>query len=130
MWSEIRQEFLRVKRERGLTQVQIATAGHTRQHLISKWSSNRKQGPVVGNWMRAIAGLGLSPAEFFAGLEQRRHMPPAPAPTKRPANLFISHHSMPDIMRELEILKKAIEELPVIIGQRQCPRFNARTLRP
>jgi len=119
-WLDIRAEFLRLKRERNLTQAQIAAMGGTVQHNISKWLHNEHQGPQIGNFMKAIAGLGLSPAEFFVGLERHRLMQRrAPASLRTRPNLFLSYRSASTMTRKLEILKHAIQQIALTNEQLQ-----------
>ena len=107
-WLDIRAEFLRLKRERGLTQVQIAKAGGTVQHNISKWLRNERQGPQIGNFMKAIAGLGLSPAEFFSRLEQQHQ---AIRPVSHPPRMVTTGLNLERLIAKIEKLAEDVKNV-------------------
>lgn len=72
-WRVIREHFARtletVRDERRMPQVAIAESGGIRQNLVSRLLKNRKRGPSVETFLRALKGLGVKPSEFFAALE-------------------------------------------------------------
>ena len=75
-WVQIREHYRRefdaAKKQRRLTQKQVAEAGGlSGQNVISKLLQNENQGPAAEIVVNAIEGLGLSVSEFFARLERR-----------------------------------------------------------
>jgi transcriptional regulator with XRE-family HTH domain len=86
-WTDIRTyyaELFAAARAAGVTQKEIADRGGlSGQNLISRMLANDKDGPTVETLIKAIEGLGISVAEFFAELERR--VPPvvvASSPTR------------------------------------------------
>lgn len=83
-WDTIRAEytrlFLAAKDNNGATQSTIARAGGLigrdgapQQSAISKLRRNRKQGPSVETFVRAVEGLGIAVSEFFALVERQEY---------------------------------------------------------
>ena len=69
-WSSIRAFYLHCMRVRHLTQDQIvARGGISSQSVMSRMINNRRQGPKVEMFVRAVQGLGMGLSEFFAELE-------------------------------------------------------------
>lgn len=63
-------EFFRAERKRlGLNQSDVANDGGVEQSTISKIERDEPYEPSVTIFIRAIRGLGMSPAEFFAKFE-------------------------------------------------------------
>jgi len=75
-WIDVRwfysQTFARAKQTRGLTQADVAQGGGlSGQNAVSKLMDNETDGgPRIETVLRAIHGLGLTPAAFFTQLEQ------------------------------------------------------------
>jgi transcriptional regulator with XRE-family HTH domain len=71
-WLEIRAHFiaLHARSEAGVTQREIAERGGIKgQNSVSRLLANDKLGPSVETFVRAVEGLGLSVAQFFAEME-------------------------------------------------------------
>jgi transcriptional regulator with XRE-family HTH domain len=73
-WAEIRRHYavrFTAAKRRGATQESIAKAGGLRgQNTISTMLANRRRGPTVETFARAVEGLGLTPSEFFLAVER------------------------------------------------------------
>jgi len=76
-WDQCREHYRRfytdAKKRRGLRQADVAAAGGlSGQNAISSLLAQTSgRGPSVENFLRALAGLGLTPAMFFTSLEHR-----------------------------------------------------------
>lgn len=69
-WALIRMHFATLHAAAGLTQKAIAERGGLAgQNAISKLLNNTNLGPSVDTFVRALVGLGQSPAAFFAEVE-------------------------------------------------------------
>lgn len=73
-WERLRVHFARLLADaqatRGLTQQDVADSGGLAgQNVISRLLRNPRRGPSVETFIRAIAGLGMKPSDFFAALE-------------------------------------------------------------
>lgn len=69
-WESIRAHYAQRFAALGATQETVAKAGAlSRQNAISKMLKNHHRGPTVQTFIRAIYGLGITPAAFFADLE-------------------------------------------------------------
>jgi transcriptional regulator with XRE-family HTH domain len=68
-WATIRTAFVKERHRRRLTQIAVATKGGLRQNAISKLESNDQLGPATEIVARAIEGLGMTVAAFFAQIE-------------------------------------------------------------
>jgi transcriptional regulator with XRE-family HTH domain len=69
-WTAIRTHYATLLRASGLSQQEVARRGGLpRNNGISRLLANTKRGPSVDTLMKAVAGLGLSLEEFFAGVE-------------------------------------------------------------
>ena len=112
-WRTIRAHFERIYRagqqERGLRQIDVARAGgligrrgQLQQNAVSRILHNKKLGPTVETFVRAVEGLGLSVSEFFEDIEQGRT---STAQTPLPGN----HHREDAEMRTLEVLIRALQ---------------------
>lgn len=70
--KEIR-DFFRAERKRlDLNQAEVATSGGVEQSTISKIERDAPYEPSVAIFLRAIHGLGMTPAAFFAKFEHER----------------------------------------------------------
>ncbi len=93
-WEQVRAHYERAFEASGLTQSEVARRGGLRrgkpaQNAISKLLNNRKKGPSVATLLGAIAGLGLTPVQFFNQIENDE---PATAGRLAPA-VFVSHRA-------------------------------------
>jgi transcriptional regulator with XRE-family HTH domain len=69
-WERIRAHYERYFEASGRTQQEVADAGQLpEQSAIQKLLANRKRGPSVETFVKAIRGLGLDVSTFFAELE-------------------------------------------------------------
>jgi hypothetical protein len=68
-WIAIRKHFEELMIERQLTQQQVAAAGKIGQSAVSTLLTNTKRGPCVDTFVKAVHGLGMSVATFFATLD-------------------------------------------------------------
>jgi transcriptional regulator with XRE-family HTH domain len=69
-WTVIRKHYAALLHDSGLSQAEVARRGGLkRNNAISRLIVNAKRGPSVATLMKAVDGLGLSLADFFAGLE-------------------------------------------------------------
>ena len=65
-WEPLRERFVMLYRASGRTQADVARIGGlTSQAVVSKILSNRTNGPTLDVFVKAVAGLGVSLAEFF-----------------------------------------------------------------
>src|SRR5262252_6569946 len=92
-WPEIRAYYVQQVNARQLTQESIARRGGLRrQNLVSRMLTNQQRGPTVDTFIRAIYGLGLTPAAFFAEVEaaaapdRRSDVPATIVPSAAPAS--------------------------------------------
>src|SRR5262252_937693 len=70
-WEQIGAHYKRLFDARSATQEQTAHAGGlVRQNQISRILNNKKNGPSLVKFVKAIIGLGMLPSEFFADLER------------------------------------------------------------
>jgi hypothetical protein len=98
-WRRIRDHYAQLFKIADLTQDEVAKAGAlSGQNAISRLLANEKLGPAVETFINAILGLGITPSQFFATLEQtdraavsstsescQRGSPHVPSPTSPPA---------------------------------------------
>jgi len=69
-WDTIRIHYVMLLRASGRTQAAVAAAGKlSGQNAISKLVRSRTRGPSVETFTKAVHGLGLTLAAFFAGLD-------------------------------------------------------------
>jgi transcriptional regulator with XRE-family HTH domain len=69
-WTTIRTQYRALLRQSGVTQADVARRGGlSGQNAISKLLANTHRGPSVETFIKAVDGLGLSLAEFFAAIE-------------------------------------------------------------
>jgi transcriptional regulator with XRE-family HTH domain len=69
-WTDVRAHFEHVMySELALTQTEVATRGGIPQEYVSRVLLNHKDGPKAQTLIRAIQGLGIPLAQFFAGLD-------------------------------------------------------------
>ena len=70
-WEQIGAHYRRLFDARKATQEATAHAGGlVRQNQISRVLSNKKNGPSLVIFLKAVIGLGMQPSEFFADLER------------------------------------------------------------
>jgi hypothetical protein len=109
-WDRIRMHYAALlaaaqKRDPTVTQESVAAAGGlARQNAISKLLANNNMGPSVETFVRAVKGLGITPAAFFADLDH--HDPPAlslPGPGPDPAT-----PEFMDRLRHVEVVLAAL----------------------
>jgi transcriptional regulator with XRE-family HTH domain len=69
-WERIRAAYVAAFEAKGWTKAKVARLGGLENaNAITKLMRNRNRGPEVETFVRAVAGLGLSVAQFFAALE-------------------------------------------------------------
>lgn len=79
-WDKIRAHYVVLLNASGRTQEAVARAGRLPgQNAISKLIRTRKRGPSVETFARAVHGLGLTLAAFFAGLDDADKSTPSMA---------------------------------------------------
>jgi transcriptional regulator with XRE-family HTH domain len=72
-WPTIRNHYIALLRKSGDTQTAVARRGGlSGQNAISKLLANNHRGPTLETFAKAVDGLGLSLAEFFASIEEPR----------------------------------------------------------
>src|SRR5262245_10031346 len=65
-WAPIRKRFIELFELSGRTQADVARLGGLNgQHTVSKILANDMNGPTLDVFVKAVAGLGISLAEFF-----------------------------------------------------------------
>jgi transcriptional regulator with XRE-family HTH domain len=70
-WNAIRKHYAALLREADCTQEEVAARGGIKgQNTISRMLRNTRRGPTIETLTKAVAGLGLSLVEFFAGIEE------------------------------------------------------------
>jgi transcriptional regulator with XRE-family HTH domain len=70
-WPHIRDHYIRLFKIADRTQDEVAKAAKlSGQNAISRLLANEKLGPSVETFIKAILGLGITPSQFFAALEQ------------------------------------------------------------
>lgn len=75
-WTAIRAHYAALLKQSDYTQAEVARRGGLAgQNVISRLLANTRRGPSVETLTRAIAGLGMSTADFFASLEAHRPGP-------------------------------------------------------
>jgi transcriptional regulator with XRE-family HTH domain len=69
-WTDVRAHFEHVMySELALTQTEVATRGGIPQEYVSRVLLNHKDGPKAQTLIRALQGLGIPLAQFFAELD-------------------------------------------------------------
>jgi hypothetical protein len=67
-WKVVRATYARLMGTR--TQGEIAHAANVPQNYISRVINNHNRGPNVETFLKAVVGLGLTPAQFFTIVER------------------------------------------------------------
>lgn len=74
-WPQVRERFRQERKRRGLKQEWIAKIGRVDQSIISKIESDDTYTPQLESFIKAVYGLGMTVAEFFAPLEGVQFIP-------------------------------------------------------
>lgn len=98
-WERVRAHYARRFEASQSTQQDVAAAGQLPgQSAIQKLIANRKRGPSVETFLKAVLGLGITVSTFFAELEA-----PPPTPITEPSSQPpFDPSSILDRLRDLE----------------------------